>query len=210
MEKLLKPFTGTGTIFFPIGKPPRGTCEFSTAQCRKHCYVKKTSLFDWESTLTDDIRRDTYNFIIKEDIQKVCRKIREDLAGLQTKIVTWFGSGDCEAKHLDKISGIIKALRHSDNVIQMGFTRNEELWNRFPDIFALSIESVEAVNDRKGMFSIANYEAQVSVMHSPDYQVRGGHCGPVTCGDMTDMSLEHHLNCQICHKLKVGCFDRRA
>ncbi len=209
MSKLLRQFTGTGAIFFPIGLPPRGTCEFSSKSCRKHCYVKKSSLFDWESTLDDSVRRETYKFVINESIQRVCSKIREDLSGLQTDILSWFGSGDCETKTIDKISGVIKAIQHSDNIIQMGFTRNEELWKRFPDIFALSIESVEEVNGRKGMFSISNYEAQVSVMYSPDHQVRGGHCGPVTCGDMTDMSLEHHLNCQICHELKLGCFDRR-
>ncbi len=206
MNKLLKMFTGTGAIFFPIGLPPRGTCAFSTKECRKHCYVKKTSLFDWESTLDDSVMREIYKFVTKAPIWQVCEAIERDLEGLQTNILSWFGSGDCEMKHFDRISEIIRSIDTS--IIQMGFTRNPKLWKRFPNIFAFSVEKVENIKSKSGMFSISNYEAQVSVMYSPAHQVRGGHCGPVTCGDMTDMTLEHHLNCQICHKLKLGCFDR--
>ena len=125
---------------------------------------------------------------------------------MQTNILSWFGSGDCETKHFKKIAGIILSL--DTDIVQMGFTRNKKLWESFPDIFAFTVEKVEDIKRKKGMFSISNYREQVSVMYSPTHKVRGGHCGPVTCGDMTDTSLEHHINCQVCHKLKLGCYDR--
>jgi len=59
------------------------------------------------------------------------------------------------------------------------------------------------------MFSVPNYEEGISVMCAGDYDVRGGLCGPVTCGDRVDSKLEHQINCRICSDLKFGCFDNR-
>ncbi len=205
---LLRPFTGTGAIFFPLGLPPAGTCEFSTESCRKNCYVVSDSLFDFESHIPKEEAKDIYEYIIKEpSIDKLCQKIELELMGLHTSILHWFGTGDCPTKDVDKISSVIGAMPRG--IVQMGFTRNIELWERHKDIFALTVEKREDMGDRDGMFSIPNYVEGISVMSSSNYNVRGGYCGPITCRDIVESGLEHQVNCQVCHKMLIGCFDRR-
>lgn len=206
---LLRPFTGTGSIFFPIGLPPDGTCEFSTKECRKYCYAYNDSLFDFESHIPEKEKQRIYDYIIKwYFVKTVCDRIVEELEGLQSPILHWFGTGDCMEKDTDRISSIIESM--PDHVVQMGFTRNTKLWERHKDIFVLTIENREDIGDRDGMFSVSNFAEGISVMATKDYNVRGGYCGPITCRDLIESKLEHQINCQICHKLKIGCFDRRV
>ena len=125
---LLRPFTGTGAIFFPIGLPPEGTCEFSTESCRKYCYVVEDSLFDFESHVPQEEMKDIYEYIMwEQSIDRLCRKIELELEGLHTPILHWFGTGDCPTKDIDKISAIIDAM--PEHIVQMGFTKNVE--NKF-------------------------------------------------------------------------------
>jgi hypothetical protein len=206
--KLLRPFTATGGIFFPIGLPPKGTCEFSTKECRKYCYAADDTLYDFETNyISQDEMWEIYNCFMQWPIKKLVEKLLEDLDGLQTSILHWFGTGDCGTKNVGRISEIIKSVPES--VIQMGFTRNEKLWEIWPDIFALTIEKIELAKNKSGMFSIPNYIEGTSQMYSPDYIVKGGYCGPFLCVDLIDSSLAHFINCQVCCQIKAGCFDRR-
>lgn len=206
---LLRPFTGTGAIFFPIGLPPDGTCEFSTESCRENCYVGNNSLFDFESHIPKEEARDIYDYIVREpSIDKICKKIKLELMGLRTPILHWFGTGDCPTKDIDKISAIIDTIPKT--IVQMGFTRNIELWEKYKDIFSLTVERRDDIRGREGMFSIPDYVEGISIMSSSNYSVRGGYCGPITCRDIIESKLEHQINCQVCHKLLIGCFDRRG
>ncbi len=207
---LLRPFTGTGAIFFPIGQPPNGTCEFSTEECRKHCYALSNNLFDYETRVSEKDKWDIYNYIIDRPIDDICLKILKELDGLQTSILHWFGTGDCLTKDIDRISLIINSIsKELKDVIQMGFTRNIELWKKHKDIFALTIEGMEYIDEKEGLYSISDYENGVSVMYSPNHNIRGGYCGPITCKDLTDTKLEHQIDCRVCYDLKMGCFGRR-
>ena len=207
---LLRPFTGTGAVFFPFGIPPDGTCEFATDECIKHCYQlnPKNPDFDEEILIPNEEKKKIYNSFMSMDIEDLYSKIHHELAGLQTPILHWFGSGDCISGDVDRISEIIDRVRHSDFVVQMGFTRNIILWKRHKDIFSLTIDHPENAQGG-GMYSIPNYESEVSVMYSPFYQVKGGLCGPTTCDDILDAKLSHYINCRTCRRMKTGCFDRR-
>jgi hypothetical protein len=208
--RLLRPFTGTGAVFFPEGPPPNGTCEFTTEACRKHCYVNDQSDFDEEVRIPTWVKREVYDHIINLPIRKVCRRLCRDLVGLQTPILHWFASGDCPSKDVGRISAIIESM--PPDVVQMGFTRNIELWERHKDIFALTLERLGVAPDPHAMYSCPNYEKEVSVMWCPSYDVRGGFCGPILCRDAsrTHPELTHYINCRTCHRLKTGCFDRRT
>ncbi len=211
--KLLRPFTGTGAIFFPVGLPPLGTCHFATPECLYLCYAidPNDANFDEDLRISEEEKQCVYKFIMAFNYSTkiICDKIVEDLDGLQTPILHWFGSGDCPPDKVNRISSIIDAM--PGNVVQMGFTRNRKLWEKHKDIFALSIETEEEAIDCKALYSIPNYKEQVSVMYSPAYQVRGGYCGPLTCRDINrdKKELEHYINCKTCLRLKTGCFDRR-
>jgi hypothetical protein len=144
-----------------------------------------------------------------EPINAVVDRMLIDLAGLQTRILSWFGSGDCLAKDVGRISAIIQAL--PPNITQMGFTRNRKLWELHKDVFALTIEKIEDAPDRVSMYAIPDYEKETSIMVSPRYEVRGGFCGPHLCvdRDRARPELSHYINCKTCHRLGTGCFDRR-
>lgn len=208
--KILRPFTGTGAIFFPIGIPPVGTCENATKNCLKNCYQLNPRYpdYDEEILISQNEKQLIYKFIIESDIETIFNKFKSELNGLQTPILHWFGSGDCLMKDLEKISLIIERIKKDENIIQMGFTRNVSLWNRFKDIFALTIEKREDATE-SGMYSIPDYKNEQSVMFSPFYQVRGGLCGPISCDDMINSKLSHYINCKTCMRLKTGCYDRR-
>lgn len=209
MFHLLRPFTGTGSIFFPVLPPPEGTCEFATSSCCKYCYVNDHSNFDEETRIPQEIKRQIYQLVMTLPIKVLWQWFLNDLEGLQTHILSWFGSGDCLTKDVDRISEIIEQAPSS--IIQMGFTRNKKLWKRYKNIFALSIESEKDATDTEAMYSIPDYESETSVMYCPSYEVRGGFCGPIVCTDRdrNRKDLTHYINCKICYRLKTGCFDRR-
>lgn len=209
--KLLRPFTGTAAVFFPVGMPPKGTCEFASSDCLKYCYAEDPNdrNFDEELRIPESEKWKIYKYFVNMSVDLICTKILRDLNGLQTPILHWFGSGDCPTKDINKISSIIKSV--DKEIAQMGFTRNIELWKKHKEIFALTIDSKNDAVNKHGMYSIPDYKAQVSVMYAPSYQVKGGYCGPVTCRDIyrDKKELEHYINCRTCLRLKTGCFDRR-
>jgi hypothetical protein len=207
--QLLRPFTGTGAVFFPIGKPPGGTCAFATDECLRACYMADPSGFDEETRITNTEKRSIYRDVVSSPIEVVRDAFLCDLYGLQTRILAWFGSGDCLMSDVDHISRLIESM--PDSVVQMGFTRNRTLWERHKDVFSLSINSKEEASDPNAMYSIPDYEKETSVMYVPAYQVRGGHCGPILCKDhdRNRSELTHYINCKTCHRLHTGCFDRR-
>ena len=209
--KLLRPFTGTGAVFFPVGVPPEGTCHFATAGCLQSCYAvdPNDANFDEDLRVSQEDKAIIKNIFSDLHYSNICEVIIKDLNGLQTPILHWFGSGDCPPDMVEKVSSIIKAL--PKDVVQMGFTRNKKLWEAHKDIFSLSIETKEEATDENALYSIPNYKEQVSAMYSPRYQVRGGYCGPITCRDIRrdKKELEHYINCRTCLRLKTGCFDRR-
>ena len=207
--KLLRPFTGTGAVFFPIGLPPAGTCEFMTKRCMVQCYAtgKKYSNYDIEILIPETEKWLIYKQIMTQNIRHLKSQILRELDGLQTPILHWCGSGDILTKDMDRISQVIEYIR--DDALQIGFTRNIEFWKRHKGIFSLTIEDYSDAEtiDKNGFFSVPNYRRQTTVMCSPARSVRGGYCGPLSCDDMKDKTLNHYINCKACLKLNTGCFD---
>jgi hypothetical protein len=206
---LLRPFTGTGALFFPVGPPPDGTCQYATEACLKHCYVNDRSDFDEELLVSKWDKKRIYQRVMEWDLQKLVALILSDLCGLQTRILHWFGTGDCLDKDVDRVSEVIEAV--PADVIQMGFTRNRKLWGRHKDILALTLEKFDPAPDPAAMYSVPDYENETSVMWCPSYDVRGGFCGPILCKDSDRhyADLTHYINCRTCYRRKLGCFDRR-
>lgn len=208
--KIIRPFTGTGGVFFPVGLPPQGTCEFSTQECRKWCYVNTPNYpdYDEEVRIPESEKWEIYETFINRAIPSLIDQILSELDGLQTNILHWFGSGDCMRKDVDRISEIIEKMR-GIGIIQMGFTRNKQLWLENKDVFALTVDSKNEASDKNAMYALPQYKKYRSVMFVPSYKVTGGLCGPTVCRDRKIDRLEHHIDCRICLRLKTGCFDRR-
>ena len=208
--KLLRPFTGTGAVFFPTGKPPKGSCYWASKACLQYCYaIEEVDInFDEDLRVTEVEKTAVKMYFINNGVEKICRKIIKELDGLQTPILHWFGTGDCPPDLRPKISSIIKTL--PGDIVQMGFTRNRKLWKNHKDIFALTIEDETLATDLSALYSIPIYAEQTSVIYSPKYQVRGGYCGPLICTDVSrcTQGIDHYINCKTCLRLKTGCFHR--
>lgn len=209
--KLLRPFAGTGAIFFPEGALPDGTCEFATEECSKGCYVKEDIEYDEEISIPMAEKKKLYIQFLTHTTSDVCCEIRRELTELQTPILHWFGSGDCVMGEIGKVISVIEMLKTGTfgKIIQMGFTRNEKLWELYKDIFVLSIDDKKYISGRNGMFAIADYERRITRLHNPLYKVRSELCGPYSCRDSEDASMERAINCKACLRLKLCCFDRR-
>ena len=207
--KILRPFTGTGSVFFPIGKPPGGTCEFATKSCLKSCYAALPEWpdFDEEIRVSEDDKREIYTIFMTAPIWWLVSEMMRELDGLQTGILHWFASGDCQTKDINRVIEIINVMEQYA-ICQMGFTRNVNLWMEKPSIFALTVESVDAINEREGMFSVSDYVHGTSKMYFNNMPTRGGLCGPELCSDRMEAALTHFINCQICKRLGTGCFYR--
>lgn len=212
--KIIRPFTGTGAVFFPVGPFPQGTCEFATNKCLEFCYALKdpNTNFDEEIRILESEKEVIYRHFIYDQLDELCGRIKLELDGLQTNLLHWFGSGDCPSKDVKRISTIIEKMAKRQNITQMGFTRNVELWDMYPHIFALTVDNAAETRkyEKKGvLFAILQYRNQTSIMYSPEYGIRGGECGPLLCKDRFDEDLDHYINCRTCLRLNTGCFDRK-
>ena len=205
--KILRPFTGTGAVFWPIGPLPQGTCEFATTACRKHCYAALPEWpdFDEEIRVPEADKQMIRAKMLSLPISTLRWTLLAELDGLQTDILHWFGSGDCPRDNIDRVLRIIEAM--DGDCVQMGFTRNEELWKARKDVFALTVESVEEICGREGLFSVSDFANGTSIMHRNGTPTRGGYCGPELCADRIEPRLTHFINCQACKRMRIGCFD---
>ena len=215
--KIIRPFTGTGAVFFPVGLPPTGTCEFASPACLKYCYTHENSAdgdysdYDDEIRISVDEKKEIYSRFMTTPVVELCDEIERLLDGLQTHLLHWFGSGDCTERDWPHIQAVVDEMRTRSGVVQMGFTRNLKFWEANKDILALTIEDEGEAQDPTAIYSVPDYDEQTSKMYSPKYQVRGGYCGPIICRDVSRKYnvLDHYINCKNCHRRKLGCFDRR-
>jgi len=165
--------------------------------------------FDEETRVSWSETWDIHAAVTTASVCEVRDRFLEDLDGLQTNILSWFGSGDCPTGDVDRISTLINLM--PKRIVQMGFTRNRELWERHKDVFALTVEALEEITDPDALYSVPDYEAETSVMYIPNHEIRGGFCGPILCQDRdrTREDLSHYINCRTCYRLGTGCFDRK-
>lgn len=226
--KILIPISGAAGIFFPIGKPPKGTCEFSTKFCLKYCTALKDKPYDEEYRVLESLKRKIYKFFITEKPLIICAMIIQEMSELRTEILHWFVSGDCLPKDQGKILSIIKFLDEGSNIVQLGFTRNEDLWHEIPhDLprinFILTCEKVSDIPlDRDRMiYAVPEPDSDLTDLYITKQKeiVRYGGCGGTYIDyenypqKMTALDIIHDkrknispTNCSRCYRLKQGCF----
>ena len=208
--KILRPYSGTGAVFFPLGKPPKGTCEFATPRCLKYCYAEKDKVFDDEMTIEESDKWEIYDAFMNLHIVDLLHKIKDELDGLQTPILHWFASGDCMRKDEERICLIIEQIQKLlPDVVQMGFTRNINLWAEFKDIMIFTTENKKELQKYGfwcGRYAIPVYTKLTTKIFNLETKVVGGLCGAYTCTDPEVKELEHAVSCKGCFKRKMGCF----
>uniref|UniRef100_A0A6H2A309 Uncharacterized protein n=2 Tax=viral metagenome TaxID=1070528 RepID=A0A6H2A309_9ZZZZ len=220
--KILKISTaGVAGIFFPIGRPSRGgTCEHSSDICQEKCYALDKD-YDETMNITESEKKEIYKYFIEQTVFQVCNEIIKEMGELQTKILSWFVSGDCLDKDIDKICRIMKVLTE-ECVIQNGFTRNKELYDKVQseNIMKHLILTVESKNAEdapydahdypKGLWAIPDYDSGVVKLYLGKWgsKTEQGSCGfnEVT-GNFEGKEITIASNCLGCYNKGIGCFS---
>jgi len=138
---------------------------------------------------------------------------------LQAEVLSSFCSGDCPDKDIDKIYNVMLLL-NEQGIVQTGFTRNTNLYDRIQDgsilkhiVLTLESKRVEdAPEDEypKGLWAIPDYDKGLvklyfgTLAHSEDY----GSCGTheVVTTRFKGKEVKIATNCYGCYKKKIGCF----
>ncbi len=216
-------YRGFGALFLPVGGLDiGGTCEFSTASCRKHCWAP----------CTNPVMERTRDVLFNQPISSTVDVLVKDLAQLQTTQLMWFESGDCPKKQVKRVVRIMQQLS-DEGIKQGGFTRNIELWDAVGHIddvhLCLTIEKFnpdKKWDGRKGMVACPNYEAGHILLYKcipyeepqKHYYACGG--GWMSGGDMPDKlgtcdpkfmgedcsGMFRENNCDVCADEGEGCF----
>lgn len=203
MMQILFPFCGVACVSFPVGKPPWGTCEFANKRCLKECGAFKNATP--ETTVGYKPKRKAFEFITEKPLFTICAKMLEELKGMKSKILYWFGSGDCMRVYGKRISDIMEHLS-LEGIVQCGFTRNKKLWERTQKIgnvrLALTVE-IKKVSEIKssGLIAVPNFASgEVALFWNG---VSYGYCGSTR---YTLNEIKYEANCQLCYGNKRGCF----
>ena len=73
--EILKPIIGAAGVFFPIGKPPEGTCGFSNKECLKKCIALTDKPYDEEYRISEAEKRKIREYINTEYLFKKASQI---------------------------------------------------------------------------------------------------------------------------------------
>ena len=198
--KIVRPAQGTAGVYFPVGR--HGTCEFATEKCLAECCVRKKD-YDEELRISVEDKALIYDAFMNETVLELCIQILTEMDGLQTNILHWFASGDCKKRDVKRILTIVEALDKAE-IVQAGFTRNEDLWKERKDVFVLTVEDKGEIGPRTGVFAVPNYKTGETLLYVEDGKWIGG-CGVWEFHDATE-EIGHLVNCKSCLRLKVGCF----
>lgn len=215
--KILRPTYGAAGIFFPIGIPEKGgTCQYPSNKCLKSCYALKKD-YDEIINISEEDKKKIYNFFIKKPILTVCNEITKEMDELQIKILSWFASGDCLNKDIDRIYQIM-VLLDEEGVVQNGFTRNKRLYSEIIqsnkiDHIVLTVESLlpkdaPLENYPRGLWAIPDYEKGIVKL----YHGKLGRKSYATCGfnqvetKFDGKEIKIATNCSGCYHKKLGCF----
>ena len=189
-------------ISFPLGKPPKGTCDFATKTCLQECGGRLPN-FDPEHQAYQSFRE-----LPVEEIVGVLRRETEDKL-----LLSWFPeSGDCPKSLTAKVVSVMAGLV-SAGVRQNGFTRNRILWEQSHSFaivrLVLTEEDAEIAEQAKteGLVAVPDYyERRVTIYNNNTVWLCGGGSVVCGCGFVEDDGKTSEEDCGICMNLKRGCF----
>ncbi len=222
--KILIPISGAAGVFFPIGKPPKGTCKFADKDCLNHCTAIKDKGYDEEYRVTEAVKKKIHEYFINENPLKLCFRILQEMAELRVNILHWFISGDCLPEDQGRMLKIINLLKEGSDIVQMGFTRNKNFWQqvRFETYIVLTCNSTESIpTDYKDLiYAIPDYKNKVTDLYTIKEKegIRYGGCSGTYIdyinypSKMSMTEILHNMknmsvtNCKRCFRKKQGCF----
>ena len=217
--KILRPSNNyVAGIFFPIGRlETGGTCQYASDRCLEECYGLNKH-YDVTVDISEDDKQQIYKFIIEKSLLTICTAIITEMEGMQAKILSWFCTGDCPDKDIDKIWEIIRLLEQ-EGIIQNGFTRNIDFYHAVHNLaphIVLTVESKdiddtpESIDPENGLWAIPDYGKgevklyQGTLAYKKEYGSCGWHTTKIIKADLKEIEIA--TNCYGCYKQKIGCF----
>lgn len=212
-----RPFANVMGLFFPIGKLENGgTCEFATSKCLKKCCAHAPGS---GKKIGFDEKRKIYTYFLDNSSNKIATKILYELQENNCKIFTWFASGDCPSFLVDKYFNVILEL-DKKGIVQTGFTRNRELWERCSlfqnSKILLTMENIDDIikySEKEGLYSIPNYKIGAIDIYKVTFGKKYKRTG---CGggyyqnhikDKEKVKSHLKLDCKNCYENGIGCFS---
>lgn len=201
MGEISLPFGTARTISFPLGRPPKGTCEFATEQCLRECGNRMPNF------KTEQNAYKLFNKLYPDDIVD---KLKDEISTASNKVLSWFPeSGDCPHLKTGKVLEVMRGL----DVPQNGFTRNKELWAISHNIsnvhMVLTVEDEGRANllKEQGFVAVPDYyERRVKILNKDQIWLCGGGSVTCGCGAVEDEDKVTEEDCGTCWKLLRGCY----
>lgn len=136
----------------------------------------------------------------------VITRIKKELDKLKSPVLFWFASGDCPPKHTGRVLKLMKSL--SDfGVVQQGFTRNRDLWDKVRDIpnnfLVLTTESLKEAEmlSKKGVVAVPDYrDGRIALYRNERHY---GGCG-ADWFEFDEVCRE--ADCLACYQQNMGCY----
>lgn len=214
--KILRPvFSGVAGIFFPIGSPADGgTCQDASDVCLKKCYALKKD-YDETLNISEEDKREIHRVFTSEPIITVCNEVLKEMQELQAQILSWFISGDCLDRHIDRLHKIM-VLLNEEGIVQNGFTRNKKLYHTMylGEIIRNIVLTVESKKDAltimeypKGLWGIPDYKRGAVKLYYGKMGYQYTTCGfNEVVSEFEGKEITIATNCSGCYKKKIGCF----
>jgi len=232
MKELLHSFSGCSAVFFPVRRlKDGGTCEFATERCLRECAAFKNATEGNKIPYDEKVR--VYKQITEGQIFEVCNSIIKQLSKCKPpRLLYWFACGDCPKKHEDRIVKIIKYMSEC-GVTQIGFTRNQSLWERVHKLggvrFILTVEDIKMIDEiyKAGFYAVPNYKTgQVRIIRNtwvvkePRWEytcpASGWHTPTKNMAttywhkDTLKNGVDGETNCSECYNGRKGCFSQEG
>ena len=224
--KILKQINGAAGIFFPIGLPPEGTCNFATSTCLSNCIALKDTDKGNKLRVSQRVKKNIHNFFITKSTIEVCFEIIKEMGQMEVNILHWFMSGDCLPEDKKKLTDIIEMLLKYTGIVQNGFTRNIDFWHnikfRRNIIFTCDYKPINITGllfskeDNYGkIFGIPDYEnnvVELYIVNRSKGVTKTGACGTSFVEHEyygAELNNKQPTNCMQCLKSKNGCFYKQ-
>lgn len=212
MTKLIYPFCGVAGIYFPVGKLTEGgTCEFASEKCMKVCAAFKNATDT--NKIAYDEKCKIFSDITQCESKDIIWEIAKEVKRMKSEVLYWFASGDCPSEFTEKISHIIEGLSYIIPA-QIGFTRNQELWeetNRLDNNVRIALTLEKPYKSRLqrmsslGNIAVPNYNTGIINLYSCNRSHTS--CGAdIVYVKTLDKIEERKADCGNCYKEKIGCF----
>lgn len=212
--KLVYPFCGVAAVYFPVGKLSEGgSCEFASEKCLKVCAAFKNATDT--NKIAYDAKCKTFINITQCESKDVILKIAEEVKEMQTEVLYWFASGDCPSEFTERIVHIIEGLSFIIPA-QMGFTRNQELWEgtnrlKVDDVrLALTLERPYRSKLQSmlslGTIAVPNYNTGNIKLYRCNQSQTSCGAGIVYVKKLGE-TIKRKADCGNCFKERVGCFQ---